>query len=147
MTKETENRTEYTMPDFIVIDDDFINNVICQQVILCEMPGAKVDIYLNANKGFEYINEVYSGQGAKNAVLFLDINMPALNGWDILEMLSESPALQKQQLKIYLLSSSVTPEDKQKADDAALVAGYIEKPLTQAQLQAIFSGHILSKGY
>jgi CheY-like chemotaxis protein len=124
-------------PDFIIIDDDFINNVICQQVIQHEVTGAKIDIYTNANKGLEYVTAACRVPGAKNTILFLDINMPAVNGWDILEKLNESADQLRGRLKIFMLSSSVTPEDKQKASDEPLVYGYIEKPLTQVKLNAI----------
>jgi CheY-like chemotaxis protein len=123
--------------DFIIIDDDFINNVICQQVIQHEVLGAKIDIYINANKGLEYVTAACRVPGANNTILFLDINMPAVNGWDILEKLNESADQLRDRLKIFMLSSSVTPEDKQKANDEPLVYGYIEKPLTQVKLNAI----------
>src|SRR5581483_8470601 len=131
----TEITGKKNAPDFIIIDDDFINNVICRQVIQSEMPAAKIDIYTNANKGLEYINTANAAERTNDSVLFLDINMPALNGWDILEMLNDSPVLLKQQLKIFLLSSSVPPEDKQKANDDPMVCGYIEKPLTLAKFR------------
>jgi len=132
-------------PDFIVIDDDFINNVICQQVIKNELPETKIMIYTNSQQALEYIDATYSVSGANKVVLLLDINMPALNGWDILDQLEDASGEVKHYLKVFLLSSSVTPEDKQKAAINHLVCGYIEKPLTQAKFNEFFPDYAKSK--
>lgn len=132
----------FTTPDFIIIDDDLINNVICQEIIKSELPETKIIIYTDPQKALEYIVNVYSKPGANKAVLLLDIDMPALNGWDILEKMNDSSNQLKQQVKIFLLSSSITPEDKQRAADESLVCGYIEKPLTQVKLKAIFTEYL-----
>ena len=130
-----ENNTR----DFIVIDDDFINNVICETVIKKEFQGMKIDIFTIPKKGIEYINTTYSKPDSNDAVVFLDINMPALNGWDVLDELNSSPEQVQQHLSIFILSSSLTPEDKQKADAAPLVSGYIEKPLKISDLNNIIA--------
>jgi response regulator RpfG family c-di-GMP phosphodiesterase len=124
--------------DFIIIDDDSINNIICKKVIRTRFPEAKIIIFTNAQKGLEYIKGNYKDPVPKNALLFLDINMPGLNGWDVLEQLAEAPTEVSAPLHIYLLSSSVTPEDKIQATNDAKVLGYIEKPLTQCKLADCF---------
>ena len=124
--------------DFIIIDDDFINNIICEKVIRTRFPYSIISIFTNAQKGLEYINGKTGDPASIDALLFLDINMPGLNGWDLLEQLADLPTEVSKRLRIYLLSSSVNPEDKLKATNDAMVSGYIEKPLTQGKLAACF---------
>ncbi|HMG68451.1 MAG TPA: response regulator [Chitinophagaceae bacterium] len=125
-------------PDFIVIDDDFINNLICETIIQSEYPAARIDIFTNSQKALEYINATYANPGSKKAVLLLDIDIPAINGWEILDNLNNSSGRIKQQLKMYILTSSVKPEDRLKAREYIGVSGYIEKPLSKEKLQSIY---------
>src|ERR1035437_2246217 len=94
------------IPDFIVIDDDHINNMICHRIIELTIPGAVIQIFSDPGKGLEYIQSAYSGSDAKDAILFLDINMPYLNGWEVLDRFNLFPDLVKENVKIFMLSSS-----------------------------------------
>ncbi|MCW3122117.1 MAG: response regulator [Flavipsychrobacter sp.] len=126
------------LPNFIVIDDDPISNIICLNIIRLTFPGASVQTFKEAEKGIEYIWSAYSGNNAGNAILFLDINMPVLSGWEVLEKITDFPASVKERVKIFMLSSSVASHDQEKAENHPLVAGYIIKSLSQAKLSALF---------
>ena len=130
------------IPDFIVIDDDRINNMICLKIIELTIPGSSVKTFTEPGKGLEHILSTYSGNNARNAILFLDINMPLLSGWDVLEHINDFPAVVRERLKIFMLSSSVTPHDREQAEDHPLVSGYIAKSLSQAKLKVIFPEYV-----
>lgn len=70
------------------------------------------------------------------SVLFLDINMPTMTGWEVLEHLSSQSL--PEFLQIFMLSSSISAEDKKHAEDEPLVMGYIEKPLNETKLKELF---------
>lgn len=127
-----------TIPEFVVIDDDLLNNIICEKIIQYTIPGAEVQTFNEPEKALEYIQSAYSGIQAKQAVLFLDINMPSLTGWEVLDRLKKFPDLITEHLKIFMLSSSVDPKDEEKAVNNPLVTGYIRKSLSQVKLQTIF---------
>ena len=124
-------------PDFIVIDDDYINNIICVQFIGLVMPGASVKTFTFPEKGLEYILSTYCDYNANNAILFLDINMPVLSGWDVLDKFKNFPDQVKEHIEIFMLSSSVDPIDKEKANNNPFVSGFITKSLSEAKLRAI----------
>ncbi len=129
---------EESMPDFIIIDDDSINNLICLKIIKQTIPGACVETFTDPEKGLAHILSSYSAGYAGNAVLFLDINMPFLSGWEVLGIIAEFPSLVKERLKIFMLSSSVDPKDKEKAGNNPLISGYITKSLSVAKFQSVF---------
>ena len=64
--------------------------------------------------------------------------MPELNGWQLLEKLQEMPLPVTECLTVFMLSSSIDPRDKQKADEYPLIKGYIEKPLSKEVLRSLF---------
>lgn len=123
----------------IVIDDDPINNHICHKYIQIVFPSSVVDTFTDPQKGLDYIYSKCDSSSQNDFILFLDINMPVLSGWDVLDRIMNLSEEKKKQLKIYILSSSVAAEDMQKANDNALVLGFIEKPLSILQLQTMFS--------
>jgi len=125
------------LPDFIVIDDDPINNLICHKIIQLTIPGSVIYTFTEPQDGLDHIQSNYPGNDGKKAILFLDINMP-VSGWEVLEMFEKFPDSIKEQVKIFMLSSSVNPHDKEKASANAHVTGYISKSLSQEKLQALF---------
>lgn len=70
-------------------------------------------------------------------LIFLDINMPGMNGWEFLENFISLPV--KKEITIYMVSSSINEEDKMKASSFGAIKEYITKPVTLAALKEIFS--------
>jgi len=123
--------------DFIIIDDDPINNMICFKVIELTVPESEVRTFTSPEKGVDHLLATYGSGADKHAILFLDINMPTLTGWDVLQKMESFPAVAQDHIKVFMLSSSVDQQDRERANRHHLVAGYITKPLSQAKLTAI----------
>ena len=116
--------------DFIIVDDDSVSNLICRKVIHHVFPKAEVQAFSNPEKALSYIKSFYFDSSENTTILLLDINMPILSGWDFLEEFECFDKQVKEQLKIYMLSSSVDQLDKDRAAKNKNVCGYIEKPIT-----------------
>ncbi len=115
---------------YIVIDDDKVNNLLCCYTIRKTEHESKIKIFDIPEKGFEYITNEYSKTGnKKSTVLFLDINMPNLTGWDFLKKFEKLDAKIKDQIRVFMLSSSVDPKDKERAYRNKNVVDFISKPL------------------
>ena len=126
---------------FIVVDDDAGNNLICKYVITYFAPAATIQLFTEAEKALVSIQEDYNQRtGDLDTALFLDINMPAMDGWEFLDKFSSFPPGLHAQYKIFILSSSIDPEDKEKAENHPHVQGYYSKPLRKETLSEIFSG-------
>lgn len=117
---------------FIVIDDDQINNMLCKYSIRQVNGELETSTFLEPEKGFEYILSNYSTSNKfVPTVLLLDINMPTWSGWDFLDKFEKLDAQIKNQIKVYMLSSSVDPKDMEKAKANPNVVDYIVKPLNR----------------
>jgi CheY-like chemotaxis protein len=120
---------------FIVIDDDDLDNYICSRNIGKLLPGAVIRSFAHPEEGLEYINSNYKSAPSQYTVLFLDIHMPRLNGWDVLdECLNLSDEI-KQQICIFMLSSSIAESDKRRVLESDAISGYIEKPFSIPSLE------------
>jgi CheY-like chemotaxis protein len=127
-----------TIPQrFLLIDDDPSNNLLTKISIKKTIEGADVVDYTMPENGIQFIVDEYT-ENPVQTVLFLDINMPTLSGWDVLDKFAEMPELIVPNFSIFILSSSVDPSDKEKAATSPLVKGYLEKPLTRDVLRELF---------
>ena len=116
--------------NFIVIDDDNLNNVLCRFIIERATPVSEYKAFEIPQEGLRFMSEKYSHLGSP-AIVFLDINMPGWSGWDFLDNYERLDGAIKDQFRIYMLSSSIDPEDMERAKKNKNVLGYISKPLSE----------------
>lgn len=128
--------TALETPRFLLIDDDPINNMISSKLINKISPKADIIMFTEPVAGLQYIKS-NSLQGNVNTVLFLDLNMPVLTGWDVLDELTDIQDMIQCFFKTYILSSSNAPVDQKRAKTYPIVCDFIVKPLTLFRLQEL----------
>jgi CheY-like chemotaxis protein len=130
-----------SLPDFVVVDDAPINNLICRMVIRKTLPDALVETFTDPEAGLDYIRCKYPDADASvpDTIILLDINMPVIDGWKFLEYIMEFDEQIKQRLSIYILTSSIDARDIQRANNNENVKGYIVKPFNKKSMDVIFS--------
>ena len=119
------------MKHFLLVDDDEISNFIHKRVILSADPDAVVTEIQSSVQAIAFLNErVRSGEALPD-FLFIDINMPELNGFDILQEIQNTMNAHLSGMKVYMVSSSLYDRDKERALQFSFVNGFIEKPLSK----------------
>jgi two-component SAPR family response regulator len=129
---------ESTLPNFIIIDNDELTIVICNMLIKKLVPVAATMAFSKPVEALDFIKTNYSGETNIETIVLLDITMPFLNGWQVLDELMNFDKKILSHLKIFIFTSSVTLADKERAEKHPLVEGYIVKPLTKKYLQINF---------
>jgi len=112
------------------IDDDEINNMLSERLISRVIPQATVKSFLYAEDALELIAK--EPTNIPDAI-FLDINMPRMNGWDFLDSIS----VLNISVNVYMLTSSIDPRDQEKASKFSQVNDFISKPLREDRLRLI----------
>ena len=120
----------------IMIDDDLIAIKIGDHVIKRTLPNIDVCSFTSPEAGLEFIRIEY-GVNPVKTILFLDINMPVMSGWGVLDKLGNYEALIKEHLPIYICSSSISFHDTMLSSRHPLVTGFVEKPMTKQKLMDI----------
>jgi CheY-like chemotaxis protein len=110
-----------------IIDDDYVPRFLAQKIIGYELPDIPVKEFDNAE---EALNYVQGTPGVKRLIL-LDLNMPVQDGWYFIENYNST----SDNNLLFILSSSDSPKDKEKAKQFQVVTDYLEKPLSIDQLE------------
>lgn len=129
-----------TIKNYLVVDDDQINNMICKKILQRTIEGSEVQTFTDPDTALIYIKSSFGRKDAQKTIVFLDINMPAITGWEFLESFERFDTRVKDSLIIFMLSSSVDPNDRQRALNNSNVTGYIEKPLTIEKVLDLIEG-------
>jgi CheY-like chemotaxis protein len=119
----------------LFIDDDEDDNFF-HQVVVKEMDGAHhIQI---AESGFEALDFIKNRAKIPD-LIFLDINMPKMNGWEFLE---EYRKLQRDhETIIIMLTTSLNPMDKERSEKIPEIKGFKTKPLDAEMLKEIMRQH------
>jgi len=120
-----------------LIDDDEINRFVMAKTIRVSGIDAKVVTFANGRDAMIYFLEHASTPSMLPDLVFLDINMPLMNGWQFLEEFERLQRLLTKDIAIYMVSSSVDDRDLQRSRTYKHVVDFIEKPLTAEMISDI----------
>ena len=118
----------------MLVDDDPITSVVLHK-INHTLPFAKELVsFYSAVDGLDYLTSLHETNQRQPEVIFLDITMPIVSGWQFLERYAALPASES---KIFMLTASRSQSDIIRAKKCGDVEDYLVKPLTLNYLHAI----------
>lgn len=130
----------------LLVDDSESDNYIHKKVI--EKAGITdfIRIALNGEEAIDFLTTNSTLRQKENtdcrpSLIFLDINMPVMNGWEFLEAYRQLDEDQKCQVVIIMLTASVNSADKARTEKMLGSGCYIYKPLTLECLGEIMQKH------
>src|ERR1700722_6823865 len=129
----------------LLVDDNDSDNEFHEVVIKKGGLANEVNSINDSRDALEFFKNCFNPTDGKECrvpdLVFVDINMPAMNGFEMLDKLRELPDPQniKKKIKFFMLTGSVNPEDQELASGAYsdLIIGYSVKPLTETNCPGI----------
>lgn len=117
----------------LLIDDNYIDNFVTRRILESSNFAENIIVSQSAT---DAINSIKSGS-LKPDVIFLDLRMPLMNGFDFLNELDKTNVDGKDKIKIFMLSSSLDPTDVKRSAENKYITQFIHKPLTHKILEEL----------
>ncbi|MFV8269798.1 response regulator [Flavobacterium sp. GT2N3] len=122
----------------LCVDDDPITLMLCKKVIIKSSFSNEIITAQNGEEALIYFNTIRCANNKSNEqpqLIFLDLNMPVMGGWEFLDHFS-SPEFSEfnTTIKVVVLSSTIDPEDLEKTKQYPMVIDFLSKPITRSML-------------
>ncbi|TDD77494.1 response regulator [Flavobacterium caseinilyticum] len=128
------------LDQILCIDDDPITLMLCKKVIIKCAFSNEIITSQNGEEALSYFNNIKTASNQNKVIqhpqlVFLDLNMPVMGGWEFLDYFSSSEFSEFHNIKVVVLSSTIDPEDLQNAKKYPMVIDFLSKPITQSMLE------------
>jgi CheY-like chemotaxis protein len=132
------------------IDDDRVTQMLNQMIFSRTTFAKKCLPFMNGDEAVTYFNQLTEMAGTPDntpAVIFLDLNMPIIGGWEFMAKMEEKFTHQFPDIKVVILSSSIDPEEKKQAKENPTVIAFLNKPLTLDMINELKQHPDLKKNF
>ena len=120
----------------ILVDDDDIFNMLHSEVLKRLIDNVSIEVF---KSGQEVISFLKSTPEAPIDLIFLDIRMPIMGGFEVLDAMATMGSERFKQTRIYVLSSTLDDRDLQRAKETPLVTDFIGKPMSFDTMRSILA--------
>jgi len=121
-----------------IIDDDTIYQTIIHKLIQKSGVFSTYSSFMNGKEAITTLyNTLENNEEYIPDIILLDINMPVMDGWEFMEEIKRIKSKINKQIIIYIVSSSIAIEDRNKSKTFTDIIGYIPKPISVEDLIAI----------
>ena len=125
------------MKKLVIIDDDPIDQYVKKHALRGKDYFDTTTYTVYGSLILDYIEENRAKPEKLPDVIILDLNMPVFSGWDFLDRFQQMQESIQKNIKVYVLSSSIRPSDKENAERYPFVRSYISKPLEAGMIDNI----------
>ena len=130
----------HSVKTVLLVDDDSITNYLHNRVLKkTNLASSEIIIANDGQQGIDTLLELNAALKDKNdkVVVFLDINMPVMDGWGFLKTLEENRDKINFTIFLCVLSSSINSDDQERAESNSLVTKYLKKPLSVDVIESL----------
>ncbi len=121
----------------LLVDDDEIARFLWKRAIESSEAGMLVKESSNGLEALNFLKNHWNEPLALPDIIFLDINMPVMNGLAFLDEYAKLSKTSDIHIPIYILSSSIMPEEMAKINNSPAVSGFIPKPFKMEKFEKI----------
>lgn len=128
------------MKKVYLIDDDEIFVFLTKKTILKVTDNVEVEVFSDGYQAITHLKEIADNREALPDVIFLDLNMPVMDGWEFLDEYKDIRESLARQTQLYIVSSSISPHEMERSNNIDAVSAFIIKPLVKERFLEILQG-------
>jgi CheY-like chemotaxis protein len=125
-------------PILCFVDNDEVYLFLIRKLIEKKYAGNKMLEFYNGLEAIEFIKENIENTPLLPDIIFLDINMPVMDGWEFIESFKRVKQEIGKPITIYMVSSSVDDADIDRAKNIKEISDFVCKPMTIEKVNSIF---------
>jgi len=129
-------RTMKSLQHILLIDDDEIFIFLTKKMLQSTGMVESISICQSAYEAIEFL---HASEDEWPELILLDLNMPEMSGWDFLQYYQSLIRNKETHSKLFIISSSIADNDKERAKKIKGVDGYLAKPLTTEALKKLLN--------
>ena len=119
-----------------MVDDDESTNFLHELILKKVDVTDKIRVATNGEKALDYLNNIDENNPKPN-LIFLDLNMPRMNGWEFMEEYAKLDDKFKADMVVVLLTTSLNPADRQKGEEMEEIKKFLSKPLEKESISEL----------
>ncbi|MCB0494429.1 MAG: response regulator [Cyclobacteriaceae bacterium] len=120
-----------------IIDDDDVYQYTVTRALKSDSLAKKILVFSDGEEALDFMIDNIASNDSLPDVIFLDINMPIMDGWQFLEEYVKLKPRVGKQITIYMVTSSVDPVDVDRAAKFSEISDYLVKPIQPDQIREL----------
>ena len=127
------------LKEILLIDDNDSDNFLHEIVITDLNCAEKISAFSNGKEAIDYLNELNKQGASFPQFIFLDVNMPIMNGWDFLEAYNKFHIPENQTVIVLMLTTPLPQDQLDVANKIGNINEFLEKPLNVSSLSGLLN--------
>ena len=122
-----------------LVDDDKLFIFLTKKTINATKLVSEIKEFNDGEQAIDYLKQISDTSHLLPDVIFLDLSMPIMDGWGFLEEYIKLEPKVGKKIKVYILSSSISPHDVERSRHISAVSDFLVKPLMKEQFVELFN--------
>jgi CheY-like chemotaxis protein len=124
----------------LLIDDDPIFVYLTRRIIASTNCPCAINEFTDGELALEYLGKMSEQAELLPDVIFLDLSMPVMDGWEFLKEYALLKPKIKKEISLYIVSSSISPQEVERSKSYTVVADFLIKPVERGKIVEIMTG-------